>query len=105
MTAVNLLSSLVRHNQTLSQLGALMVKYPQTLLNVRVKDKNGWQENTAIADVVRRYTEELGEDGQVLVRASGTEPLIRIMAQGPNQVELDHITEAIAEVVRRELAE
>ena len=104
MTAVNLLSSLVRHNQTLSQLGALMVKYPQTLLNVRVKDKNGWQENTAIADVVRRYTEELGEDGQVLVRASGTEPLIRIMAQGPNQVELDHITEAIAEVVRRELA-
>lgn len=105
MTAVNLLSSLVRHNQTLSQLGALMVKYPQALLNVRVKDKNGWQENTAIADVVRRYTEELGEDGQVLVRASGTEPLIRIMAQGPNQVELDHITEAIAEVVRRELAE
>ena len=105
MTAVNLLSSLVRHNQTLSQLGALMVKYPQTLLNVRVKNKNGWQENTAIADVVRRYTEELGEDGQVLVRASGTEPLIRIMAQGPNQVELDHITEAIAEVVRRELAE
>ncbi|WP_302222211.1 phosphoglucosamine mutase [uncultured Acidaminococcus sp.] len=105
MTAVNLLSSLVRHNQTLSQLGALMVKYPQTLLNVRVKDKNGWQENTAIADVIRRYTEELGEDGQVLVRASGTEPLIRIMAQGPNQVELDHITEAIAEVVRRELAE
>ncbi|WP_337928915.1 phosphoglucosamine mutase [Acidaminococcus timonensis] len=105
MTAVNLLSSLVRHNQTLSQLGALMVKYPQTLLNVRVKDKNGWQENTAIADVVRRYTEELGEDGQVLVRASGTEPLIRIMAQGPNQAELDHITEAIAEVVRRELAE
>lgn len=105
MTAVNLLSSLVRHNQTLSQLGALMVKYPQTLLNVRVKDKNGWEENTAIADVVRRYTEELGDDGQVLVRASGTEPLIRIMAQGPNQVELDHITEAIAEVVRRELAE
>lgn len=105
MTAVNLLSSLVRHNQTLSQLGALMVKYPQALLNVRVKDKNGWQENTAIADVVRRYTEELGEDGQVLVRASGTEPLIRIMAQGPNQAELDHITEAIAEVVRRELAE
>ena len=104
MTGVKLLGSLVRHNQTLSQLGALMVKYPQTLLNVRVKDKNGWQENQAIADVVRKYTEELGDDGQVLVRASGTEPLIRIMAQGPNQVELDNITEAIAEVVRKELA-
>ena len=104
MTGVKLLGSLVRHNQTLSQLGALMVKYPQTLLNVRVKDKNGWQENQAIADVVRKYTEELGDDGQVLVRASGTEPLIRIMAQGPNQVELDNITEAIAEVERKELA-
>ena len=45
MTGVKLLSSLVRHNHTLSQLGALMVKYPQTLLNVRVKDKNGWQDN------------------------------------------------------------
>ena len=68
MTGVKLLSSLVRHNQTLSQLGALMVKYPQTLLNVRVKDKNGWQDNQAIAQVVRQYTEELGDDGQVLVR-------------------------------------
>ena len=113
MTGVKLLGSLVRHNQTLSQLGALMVKYPQTLLNVRVKDKNGWQENQAIADVVRKYTEELGDDGQVLVRASGTEPYVRIMIegpdqyamdQGPNQVELDNITEAIAEVVRKELA-
>ena len=54
--------------------------------------------------MARKYTEELGDDGQVLVRASGTEPLIRIMAQGPNQVELDNITEAIAEVVRKELA-
>ena len=104
MTAVKLLSSLVRHNQTLSQLGSLMVKYPQTLLNVRVKDKNGWEENQAIAEVVKKYTEELGDDGQVLVRASGTEPLIRIMAQGPNQAELDAITDAIAEVVRKELA-
>ena len=81
-----------------------MVKYPQTLLNVRVKDKNGWEENQAIAEVVKKYTEELGDDGQVLVRASGTEPLIRIMAQGPNQAELDAITDAIAEVVRKELA-
>lgn len=103
MTAVKLLGSLVRHNQTLSQMGALMVKYPQTLLNVRVKDKNGWDKNEAIREVTAKYTELLGDDGQVLVRASGTEPLIRIMAQGPNQAELDRITEAIAEVVRREL--
>lgn len=104
MTAVKLLGTLVRHNRTLSQLGALMVKYPQVLLNVRVKDKNGWEENPAICDVIQTYTQKLGEDGQVLVRASGTEPLIRIMAQGPNQAELDTICEAIAEVVRKEMA-
>lgn len=104
MTAVKLLGTLVRHNRTLSQLGALMVKYPQVLLNVRVKDKNGWEENPAICDVIQTYTKKLGEDGQVLVRASGTEPLIRIMAQGPNQAELDTICEAIAEVVRKEMA-
>ena len=103
MTAVKLLGSLVRHNRTLSQLGGLMVKYPQTLLNVRVKEKNGWEKNEAIREVVEKYTAQLGDDGQVLVRASGTEPLIRIMAQGPNQAELDTITEAIAEVVRKEL--
>ena len=104
MTAVKLLGTLVRHNRTLSQLGALMVKYPQVLLNVRVKDKNGWEENSAICDVIQTYTKKLGEDGQVLVRASGTEPLIRIMAQGPNQAELDTICEAIAEVVRKKMA-
>ena len=87
---------MVKNNKRLSELGKLMVKYPQILVNVRVKDKTGWEENQAIAEVVKKYTEELGDDGQVLVRASGTEPLIRIMAQGPNQAELDAITDAIA---------
>jgi phosphoglucosamine mutase len=104
MTCVKLLGSVVRHNRSLSQMGALMVKYPQTLLNVRVQDKSGWESNEAIQEITHHYTEELGEDGQVLVRASGTEPLIRIMAQGPSQSDTDRITEAIAEVVRRELA-
>ncbi len=104
MTCVKLLGSLVRQNRTLSQLGALMVKYPQTLVNVRVRDKNGWEENDAIREITRKFTEELGDDGQVLVRASGTEPLIRVMAQGPSQSETDRITDAIAEVVRKELA-
>ena len=104
MTCVKLLGSLVRQNRTLSQLGALMVKYPQTLVNVRVRDKNGWEENDAIREITRKCTEELGDDGQVLVRASGTEPLIRVMAQGPSQSETDRITDAIAEVVRKELA-
>ena len=80
-----------------------MTKYPQVLLNVRVADKNGWDKNVAIAEVIKKYQEELGENGQILVRASGTEPLIRIMAEGPNQERLEQITNAIADVVNKEL--
>ncbi len=104
LTAVKLLGSMVEKNKKLSQLGELMVKYPQILVNVRVKDKNGWEENKAISDVIAKYQEELGEDGQILVRASGTEPLIRIMAEGPDQAGLEHIAGAIAEVVHKEMA-
>ena len=104
LTAVKLLGSMVQKNKTLSQLGSLMTKYPQILVNVRVKDKNGWDENTAIKEIINKYQQELGEDGQVLVRASGTEPLIRIMAEGPDQAELERMAGAIAEVVHKEMA-
>ncbi len=104
LTCVKVLGSLIRHNKTLSQLGALMVKYPQILVNVRVGDKTGWEENTAIKAIVAKYAAQLGDDGQLLVRASGTEPLIRIMAEGPDQGELEAIAEEIAQVVRKELA-
>ena len=74
------------------------------LLNVRVKDKNGWESKPAIQEIIKKYQEELGDNGQILVRASGTEPLIRIMAEGPKQERLEQIAGAIADVVTRELA-
>jgi phosphoglucosamine mutase len=104
LTAVKLLGSMVQKNKTLSQLGAMMVKYPQILVNVRVHDKNGWEDNKAINEIIVKYQKELGEDGQVLVRASGTEPLIRIMAEGPDQAELERMAGDIAEVVHKEMA-
>lgn len=103
LTAVQLLCAMVKNNVSLSELSNVMTKYPQVLLNVRVADKNGWDKNAAIAEVIKKYQEELGENGQILVRASGTEPLIRIMAEGPNQERLEQITNAIADVVNKEL--
>lgn len=104
LTAVQLLCAMVKNNKPLSELGAVMTKYPQVLLNVRVKDKNGWQERAAIQEVIKKYQDELGDNGQILVRASGTEPLIRVMAEGPNQERLEQIASAIGEVVVAELA-
>lgn len=103
LTAVQLLCAMVKNNVSLSELSNVMTKYPQVLLNVRVADKNGWDKNVAIAEVIKKYQEELGENGQILVRASGTEPLIRIMAEGPNQERLEQITNDIADVVNKEL--
>ncbi len=103
LTAVKLLGSMVRNNQSASELGKMMEKFPQTLLNVRVANKQGWEDNAAIQAVIAKYTQELGENGQILVRASGTEPLIRVMAEGSNQGQLENIASAIAEVVRAEL--
>lgn len=104
LTAVQLLCAMVKNNKPLSELGNMMVKYPQILLNVRVKDKNGWEEKAAIKEIIKTYQEELGDNGQILVRASGTEPLIRIMAEGPDQDRLEKIASAIADVVTKELA-
>lgn len=104
LTAVQLLCAMVKNNKPLSELGAVMTKYPQVLLNVRVKNKNGWQEKAAIQEVIKKYQDELGDNGQILVRASGTEPLIRVMAEGPNQERLEQIASAIGEVVVAELA-
>ena len=73
------------------------------LLNVRVADKHGWEEKESIKNIIKKYQEELGDNGQILVRASGTEPLIRIMAEGPQQERLEEIASAIAEVVNSEL--
>lgn len=104
LTAVQLLCAMVKNNKPLSELGNMMVKYPQILLNVRVKDKNGWEEKAAIKEIIETYQDELGDNGQILVRASGTEPLVRIMAEGPDQDRLEKIASAIADVVTKELA-
>jgi len=103
LTAVQLMCAMLNNNKPLSELSKLMVKYPQILVNVRVKDKSDWEENTKIQEIIQKYKDELGNDGQILVRASGTEPLIRIMAEGPDQIRLEDIANDIGNVVRKEL--
>ena len=102
ITALQLVSSLKRSGKTSAELAGVMTRYPQLLVNIRVADKAGWEENAKIKASIADGVQELGESGRILVRASGTEPLIRVMAEGPDQVQLDKICHEIAAVVKNE---
>ena len=102
ITALQVLSSLKHSGRKASDLTALMTTYPQLLVNVKVATKEGWETNEAIKKAIAAGDEELGDNGRILVRPSGTEPLIRVMAEGPDQEQLDRICHAIADVVKKE---
>ena len=104
VTALQVLSVLKRSGASASKLTAMMKSYPQLLVNVEVKTKDGWEENAAIRKAIEAEETLLGDNGRILVRPSGTEPLIRVMAEGPEQGQLEEICQRIADVVRAELS-
>ena len=105
LTALQLTDIMVESKQPMSELRSIMQSFPQVLVNVRVVTKDGWKENAAIQEAITRVEELLGADGRVLVRPSGTEPLIRVMAEGPEAETLNRYVNEIADVVRREQGE
>lgn len=102
VTAVQMASIMKEKKQPLSELAALMVKYPQVLINVHVVTKAGWEDNALIKASIAEAEAELGENGRILVRPSGTEPLIRVMAEGSDQGELERICRSVADCIGRE---
>ena len=78
---------------------------PQVLLNVRVQKKLPIEEISALQEPMLRVEEELGESGRVLIRYSGTEPLLRIMLEGPDDEHICSRAEELAAVVRQEIGE
>ena len=72
---------ILEKKQTLSKLAGEVKIYPQLLKNVRVTDKKTARENPAVVEAVQKAADELGSDGRILVRESGTEPVIRVMVE------------------------
>jgi len=103
LTAIQLLDVIVSEGKPLSQLASKMRKYPQILINVRVADKSKLDGNERIKEAIQQVEEQLGNSGRVLVRPSGTEPIVRVMAEGPSEEELQHYVDRIVEVVKTEL--
>src|SRR5690606_3824115 len=103
LTAVQLLQVIKKKNQPASSLKKGMKRYPQIMENVKVKEKAGWDTNEAIIQTIRNVEKQLGSTGRILVRPSGTEPLIRIMVEGPEEEKLKQYVQQVAEVVQQQL--
>jgi phosphoglucosamine mutase len=104
LTGLQLLNVIKETGKPLSELKQIMRKYPQILINVRVTDKTKLAGNGAIEQVIKEVEQELAGNGRVLVRPSGTEPIVRVMAEGPDEAQLQELVERIVDVVKRELA-
>lgn len=85
---------------TLSQLAAPLQIYPQVIVNVRVADKAAVRQDADVQAAIRSAESELGEDGRILVRESGTEPVIRVMVEARSEQECKRLTESVAGVIR-----
>jgi phosphoglucosamine mutase len=103
LTALQLLAEVKRSGQTLQELSRVMVRFPQVLINVKNVAKERLASSTAIADAVKAAETELGSNGRVLLRASGTEPLVRVMVEAQSDAVAQGVATKLAQVVETEL--
>jgi len=105
LTALLLMDALRHSGKKLSELGALMQEYPQVLVNLRAdaQMKAGWEVDEGVSQCIARHNKTLNGNGRILVRASGTEPLIRVMVEGQNQQEIAEMAQNIADTIRDRL--
>ena len=100
LTALRVFETAQRTGKGLDELTADLRVYPQKLVNVRVRNKKSLTEVPEVAREIRLVEEELGGAGRVLVRFSGTEPLARVMVEGPDMASVDRYTARIADAIR-----
>ncbi len=99
LTGLALLSRMAATGASLAELASVVQRLPQTLVNVPVRDRIAVVESDVVAGAVNAAEEELGDEGRVLLRPSGTEQLVRVMVEAPTQERADGIARALAEVV------
>jgi phosphoglucosamine mutase len=102
-TALNVLRTIALSERSLSDLASDLVSYPQVLLNVRVKERRDLSGVPAVAAAIARVEERVHGQGRVLIRYSGTEPLLRVMIEGKNEDDIKAWAQEIVDVVKQEL--
>src|SRR5699024_3103585 len=103
LTGVHLASIVKRTGKSLSELASKMKKYPQGLVNVKVSDRFGVEENTKVEEIITKVEGEMNGEGRILVRPTGTEPLVRVMVEAKTEEDAERYVNSIAEVVKREM--
>ena len=103
LSGIQLLNIMKQTGKKLSELAAEVTIYPQKLVNIRVSDKNGAMDVPAIKKVIEEAEAEMGSEGRILVRPSGTEPLLRVMAEAPTDEKVNYYVDKIAAVVKEEI--
>jgi phosphoglucosamine mutase len=103
LTALRVLDVMQDSRQDLDELTAELEIYPQRLVNVRVTQKRPLADLDKANAEIRRAESEFGDAGRVLVRFSGTEPLARVMVEGPQLDRVEHFAQSIADSIRQEL--
>lgn len=102
LTSLQLLKVLKEEETSFSYLASIMKKYPQIILNFKVKNKNMFYKCINIKQAIERAENELANKGRIFVRPSGTEPLIRILLEGENRETIEAISQDLREVIEKE---
>jgi phosphoglucosamine mutase len=103
ITACQFLSACLRRGGSVSEASSVMQRFPQELINVKVTDKHAVEEDSDVKDVIASENEKLAGEGRILVRPSGTEPLVRVMVEAPTSEKALSVAQAIACVIEEKL--
>ena len=104
LTGLHLMAEMAAKGKTLAELASVMTVYPQVLINVKDVDREGVAADEPLGEAVRRVEQELGDEGRVLLRGSGTEQLVRVMVEAADEETAHRHAEHLAGVVRERLA-
>lgn len=102
LSGAKVMEILAESGKKMSELASVMEHFPQVMINVKIspRDREVWKNDSQITDLIERYEEELGESGRILVRESGTEPLIRVMLEGKDFKQINEYAIAISDKIR-----
>ncbi len=105
LTSIQLLSLVKRSGKRLSELAEVMKRYPQSIINVEVskEGKLAFYTDPQIKAAIEEAKKQFGEAGRIVVRPSGTEPLIRVMTEGEDRALTENVAKSVSEIIRERL--